>query len=220
MFNILAINKPLGITSHDVVDRVRKITGIKRVGHGGTLDPQASGVLVIAIGREFTKQLDQYVKGKKEYLAKIHLGFHSDTDDSGGEITQINSDIIPDTKTVENIVRSFVGDIQQTPPHYSSIKINGTRAHKRIRRRENFEMQSRAVKIYAIKTISYQYPHLELRVTTGPGVYIRALARDIGKELGTGAYLAELQRIQVNNFKLKDSLTLEEFGKKYKALTK
>lgn len=215
MKNIIAINKPLGMTSHDVVNRVRRITGVKRVGHGGTLDPLASGVLIVAIGREFTKQLDAYVKGKKEYLAKIKLGFHSTTDDSEGEKTQIVIDTFPDSNCVNLAVKSFIGDIQQVPPQYSALKIHGVPAYKRIRRRENFEMKSRPAKIYNIETISYQYPYLELRVTTGPGVYIRALARDIGEKLKTGGYLTALQRTKVNNFVLDDALTLEEFQNQY-----
>lgn len=215
MSGIIAINKPKGITSHDVVNRVRRITGIKRVGHGGTLDPLASGVLVVAISREYTKQLDQFVKGKKEYIAKITLGFHSTTDDFEGEKTQIAIEQIPDSITVENVIKSFIGDIQQTPPNYSSIKISGVPAHRRMRRRENIEMKARPIKIYDIKTISYQYPTLEIKVVTGPGVYIRALARDIGKQLKTGGYLRELQRTKVANFTLEDALTLEEFENRY-----
>src|SRR5690606_5309905 len=113
MNGIIAINKPKGITSHDVVNRVRRITGVKRVGHGGTLDPLASGVLVVAITREYTKQLDQFVKGKKEYIAEVTLGFHSTTDDAEGEKTQIINDVIPDTIEVKEVVKSFIGDIQQ-----------------------------------------------------------------------------------------------------------
>lgn len=219
MNNILAINKPKGITSHDVVNKVRRITGIKRVGHGGTLDPLATGVLVIAIGRELTKQLDTFVKGKKEYLAKIYLGFHSTTDDFEGEKTQIVVDVIPDSNTVKDVVDSFIGNIQQVPPDYSSIKLSGVPAHRRMRRRENIVLKPREVKIYDIKTISYQYPYLELKVETGPGVYIRALARDIGKQLKTGGYLAELQRTKVANFTLENALTLEEFEKLYQQKT-
>jgi tRNA pseudouridine55 synthase len=213
--NIFAIHKPIGITSHDVVYRVRRITGVKRVGHGGTLDPLASGVLVVAVGREYTKQLDQFVKGKKEYLAKICLGFHTTTDDSEGEKTEIIIEQIPDSKTVKGAVKSFIGDLQQTPPNYSSIKLSGVPAHRRMRRRENIQMKPRPVKIYSIETISYQYPTLELKVTTGPGVYIRALARDIGATLGTGGYLEGLVRTKVADFTLENALSLEEFEKQY-----
>lgn len=206
------------MTSHDVVNRVRRITGVKRVGHGGTLDPLASGVLVVAITREYTKQLDQFVKGKKEYIAEITLGFHSTTDDAEGEKTQIVIDQIPDTENVYKIVKSFKGDIHQVPPKYSSIKLSGVPAHRRMRRRENIEMKPRPIKIYDIETISYQYPILKLRVETGPGVYIRSLARDIGEKLKTGGYLSGLQRTRVANFTLEDTVTLEEFEKNYTKL--
>lgn len=215
MHGIIVINKPKGMTSHDVVNKVRRITGVKRVGHGGTLDPLATGVLVVAIGREFTKTLDQYVKGKKEYIAKIMLGFHSTTDDAEGDKTPTNySDHIPSSKDIKNIVDSFIGDIQQTPPTYSAIKLSGVPAYRRARRREKLELKPRGVKIYDIKTISYQYPILELEVTTGPGVYIRSLARDIGEKLKTGGYIEELQRTHVGEFTLDDALTLEELEEK------
>lgn len=214
--NIFAINKPIGMTSHDVVHRIRKITGIKRVGHGGTLDPLASGVLVIAITREFTKQLDQFVKGKKEYIATIELGFHSTTDDAEGEKTQIVIDKIPDSKMVEDVVKSFIGEVHQTPPNYSAIKLSGVPAYRRMRRRENITLEPRKVKIYDIQILSYTYPTLELKVITGPGVYIRALARDIGEQLHTGGFLAGLQRTKVADYTLDSALTLEEFEEKFK----
>lgn len=216
MNRIIAINKPKGITSHDVVNRIRRITGVKRVGHGGTLDPLASGVLVVAIGREYTKQLDSYVKGKKEYIAEITLGFHSTTDDSEGDKTQINVDDIPDSESVFEVVKSLIGDIQQTPPKYSSIKISGVPAHRRMRRRENIELEPRQVKIYNIEVLTYQYPILKLKVSTGPGVYIRALARDIGEKLSTGGYLSDLIRTKVAEFSIEDALTIEEFESQFK----
>ncbi len=214
MNKIIAIHKPAGMTSHDVVNRVRRITGIKRVGHGGTLDPLATGVLVVAIGREYTKQLDQFVKGKKEYTAEITLGFHSTTDDSEGEKTQVLNEQIPDTLSIKNVIKSLIGDILQTPPKYSSIKISGVPAHRRMRRRENIELKPRPVKIYAIEIISYHYPILKLKVTTGPGVYIRSLARDIGEMLKTGGYLSGLQRTKVADFSIEDAITLDEFENK------
>lgn len=219
MNGIIAINKPKGMTSHDVVNRVRRITGVKRVGHGGTLDPLASGVLVVAITREYTKQLDQFVKGKKEYIAEITLGFHSTTDDAEGEKTQIVVEVIPESIVVDKTVKSLIGDIQQTPPNYSSIKISGVPAHRRMRRCENIEMKPRPVKIYDIQTISYQYPTLKLRVETGPGVYIRSLARDIGEKLKTGGFLSDLQRTRVANFTLEDAVTIEEFEASYTGKT-
>lgn len=215
MQNILAINKPKGITSHDVVNRIRRITGIKRVGHGGTLDPLATGVLVIAIGREYTKQLEKFVKGDKEYIAKIKLGFHSTTDDSEGEKTEIKLEHFPTSKDIEYTLKSFKGDIQQTPPIYSAIKLSGIPAYKKARRRENVALDSRSVTVYDISILSYSYPILEIKVATGPGVYIRSLARDIGEKLGTGGYIEELERTRVTNFTLEDSFTLDEFENKY-----
>ncbi len=206
---IFAINKPKGMTSHDVVNRVRRATGVKRVGHGGTLDPLASGVLVIAVGRENTKQLDRFVKGEKEYIAKIRLGFHSTTDDEEGEKTEIVIESIPDSELVNHVVNSFKGEGQQTPPIYSAIKLRGVPAYKRARKRENFEMEARTIIIHDIIVLEYEYPILEIKVTTGPGVYIRSLARDIGEKLGTGGYLQELTRTRVANFTLDDAIELD-----------
>lgn len=208
MDSIFAVNKPKGITSHDVVNKVRRITGEKRVGHGGTLDPLASGVLVIAVGRENTKRLDEFVKGEKEYLATIKLGFESTTDDEEGEKTAYSSRK-PTTDDIQTVLSSFIGNIQQTPPLYSAIKINGREAYKHARRGHTPEMKSREVEIKSIELIEYAYPMLRIRVTTGPGVYIRALARDIGKKLKTGAYLTQLIRTRVNTFTLETAFKLE-----------
>src|SRR3989344_6005579 len=211
---IFAVNKPKGITSHDVVDQVRRLTGVKRVGHGGTLDPLASGVLVIAVGRENTKQLDKYVKGEKEYLAKIRLGFHSTTDDEEGEKTSVVVDQIPTSKDVDMVVKYFIGNITQIPPIYSAIKLSGTPAYKIARRRENNSkldlpiLKARKVLIKDIEILKYEYPILELRVTTSPGVYIRALARDIGEKLKIGSYLQELTRTKVGKFRLKNCIEI------------
>jgi tRNA pseudouridine55 synthase len=217
MDNIFAVNKPKGITSFDVVYKIRKKTGVKRVGHGGTLDPLATGVLVIAVGREATKQLDQYVKGEKEYIATIKLGFTSTTDDDEGEKEEINTEHIPSTEEVESILKTFIGNIQQIPPIYSAIKINGKRAYKIARKNEKAKgtvetpkMEPREVIIKDIQLLSYDYPTLKLKVTTGPGVYIRSLARDIGEKLKTGAYLTDLERTRVGEFKIENARELED----------
>ncbi len=215
MNQIFAVYKPKGWTSHDVVNKVRKITGIKRVGHGGTLDPLAEGVLVIAVGRENTKQLDTFVKGEKEYKAEITLGITSSTDDEEGEKTAMNKEYIPTSKEIDDAIKSFIGKIQQKPPIYSAIKINGTRAYKIARSRENIEMEARIVEIKDIQVDSYDYPTLTITVTTGPGTYIRSLARDIGEKLGTGGYLSSLVRTRVNKFKLSEALPLSQLEKEY-----
>ena len=208
MEGIFAVNKPVGMTSHDVVNIVRKKTGVKRVGHGGTLDPLAEGVLVIAVGRDNTKRLNEFVKGEKEYIAEIQLGQTSTTDDGEGNKETVNVKKLPLHSDIIETSKLFVGKIVQTPPIYSSIKLDGKPAHRRVRRGETVKLEPREVEIKNIEILDYEYPVLRLKVTTGPGVYIRALARDIGEKLKTGAYLKSLIRTRVANFTLKDSLKL------------
>lgn len=209
MDGIFAVNKPLGITSHDVVNLVRRKTGVKRVGHGGTLDPLAEGVLVIAVGRENTKLLDQYVKGEKEYVAEIQLGSNSTTDDGEGEKEIVNENIKPDISEIEEAIKKFTGQIEQIPPIYSSVKIGGKPAHRRVRAGQKISLNSRTVIVHSITIDHYSYPVLKLKIATGPGVYIRSIARDIGKELKTGGYLKSLVRTRVARFSIEDALPLE-----------
>lgn len=208
MDGIFAVYKPLGMTSHDVVNIVRKKTGVKRVGHGGTLDPLAEGVLVIAVGRENTKRLDEFVKGEKEYIATIRLGQTSTTDDEEGEKKNVNVKIIPTKDDIEKVSKLFIGDIMQTPPIYSSVKIAGKPSHRRVRAGQQVELSSRPVKIHTIEILEYSYPILKLKVTTGPGVYIRSLARDMGVKLGTGGYLSHLLRNRVGTFTIMEAKPL------------
>jgi tRNA pseudouridine55 synthase len=210
MEGIFAVYKPLGMTSHDVVAIVRKKTGVKRVGHGGTLDPLAEGVLVIAVGRENTKKLNQYVKGDKEYIAEIFLGANSITDDEEGDKEIVNAKVQPSIDKIEETSKLFIGNILQTPPVYSSIKINGKPSHRRVRKGEDIKLEARKVEIKNIEILDYEFPILKLKVTTGPGVYIRALARDIGEKLQTGGYLKSLIRTKVNNFTLENAKKIEE----------
>jgi tRNA pseudouridine55 synthase len=208
MEGIFAVYKPKGMRSHDVVYHVRRITGVKRVGHGGTLDPLAEGVLVIAVGRENTRLLDQYVKGEKEYVATIFLGATSTTDDEEGDIQIVNENIKPSLSEVEEVIKKFIGNIEQIPPIYSSIKIKGRPAHRRVRKGETVTLDSRTVIINSIIIDHYDYPILQLKISCGSGVYIRSLARDIGKELGTGGYLKGLIRTRVGNFTIDKAITL------------
>lgn len=198
------------MTSHDVVNRVRRKTKVKRVGHGGTLDPLAEGVLVIAVGRENTKLLDTYVKGDKEYAATLKLGYNSATDDEEGEKTEIDTTRKPELTEIEHVVKEFIGTIKQTPPHYSAIKINGKEAYKRIRKGEDFKMEERNVFVKNIEIQKYDHPFIELRIECGTGVYIRSLARDIGTKLKTGAYLSKLVRTRVGEFELSSAKTIDK----------
>ncbi len=200
MKGIFAVYKPKGPTSHDVIDRLRKETGVKKIGHAGTLDPLASGVLVVAVGRKYTKKSGQIVKKEKEYLAKIKLGERSTTGDEEGEKGEVEVHKIPSREEIRAAVQSFKGEILQTPPIYSAVKVGGTPAYKLARRGHKPKLEPRKVLIKEIKILKYEWPYLKLKVVTGPGVYIRALARDIGQKLETGAYLAELERTRVGEF--------------------
>ena len=214
---IYAVYKPKGPTSHDIVDRLRKETGVKKIGHAGTLDPLASGVLVVGVGREATKKLSQIVKKEKEYLARIRLGMTSATDDEEGEKLEvlqkhhapasrnckdhrISLPGIPNFEEVQKVVAKFEGKILQTPPIYSAVKVKGQEAYKLARRGQTPNLKPREVEIKEIEILKYEWPYLHLRVVTGPGVYIRSLARDIGELLKTGGYLADLERIRVGDF--------------------
>lgn len=211
MEGIFAVNKPKGMTSHDVVNIVRRKTGVKRVGHGGTLDPMAQGVLVIAVGRENTKLLDTYVKGKKEYIAEIFLGAKSDTYDTEGNIENANVKTKPSKSGIQNLIKLFVGNIRQIPPIFSSVKIAGKPAHRRVRAGQKVKLEARSVKVYKITLLHYSYPSLKLKIETGPGVYIRSIANDLGEKLGTGAYLAGLIRTKVGKFTIEKSVELSNF---------
>ncbi len=217
---IFAVYKPVGITSHDVVAIVRRKTGVKRVGHGGTLDPLAEGVLVLAVGRENTKLLDKYVKGNKEYVATLKLGYTSDTDDREGPIHKYKSDQenkdelsnkhTPTEEDVLECIKKFTGNILQTPPIYSAIKIGGLPAHRRVRKGQEVVMTERPVFIKRITIDHYSFPELILKIECGTGVYIRSLARDIGEALQTGAYLEKLVRTRVGEFKLENAIEIEK----------
>ncbi|MDA1337433.1 MAG: tRNA pseudouridine(55) synthase TruB [bacterium] len=209
---ILNINKPRGITSHDVVDRVREITGEKRVGHAGTLDPFATGVLIIATTREDTKKLSEITKNtKKEYIATMELGKTSTTGDPEGTIeSSLHVSTYPDLAKVADTLKGFVGEIMQTPPLYSAIKVHGVPAYKLARKGKAVKLSPRTVEIKELELLSYKPPLLTIRVVCSAGTYIRSLAKDIGEKLGTGAYLCELERTRVGTFKLKDSVSLEQ----------
>ena len=216
---LLNINKPAGITSHDVVDEVRKITSERRVGHAGTLDPFATGVLVVGVGRESTKKLGSISKNsEKEYIAILELGKTSSTGDPEGIIenfsgrrSSFRTCDVPKLRVIERVLEGFKGKISQRPPKFSAIKIKGEPAYKKARRGEKFKLPEREVEIREIEIMKYiSPPHLKIRVVCGSGTYIRSLARDIGEKLGVGAYLTELTRTRVGDYKIENSKTLEE----------
>jgi len=210
-YGIYPIFKPKGITSFRVISILRKITGVKKIGHGGTLDPLASGVLVVAIGKEFTRKIHLEVAKEKEYQAEIMLGLTSTTDDEEGIKTIVGNNDRCSLLEIKNILPKFIGKISQTPPIYSAIKIDGKEAYKLARKGKLPEMKAREVEIKKIEILDYHYPLLSIKVTCGPGVYIRSLARDLGDALGTGGYLHELIRTRVGDNKLDDCYQLPKY---------
>lgn len=208
---IFVVKKPSGITSHDVVDIVRRLTGEHRVGHAGTLDPFATGVLVLGVGREATKVLGKISSdSKKAYRATIRLGATSDTDDADGQTTERGAVSPPTRKALLHALEQFRGNIRQVPPSYSSVKIKGVRSYTRARRGELVTPAPRTVTVFALTLISYEWPRLVLELTCSSGTYIRSIARDLGDALGTGAYCVELVRTAVGPYEIAEAHSLEE----------
>ena len=206
----LVIDKPKGITSHDVISVLRKKLGIRKIGHSGTLDPLASGVLVCAVN-EGTKFLEYLCKDtSKTYEAEIKLGYVSATCDAEGPLTKQENNIIPTKNEIENVLKeNFKGLITQTPPIYSSIKIKGKPAYSYARKGEAVVLKSRNVNVYNVKIIEYKYPLLKVELEVSSGFYVRSFATNMGDFLGTGAYLYNLKRIQLGFFGIQDSITLD-----------
>jgi len=197
---IFAVYKEEGMTSHDVVDLVRRHTGQKRVGHAGTLDPCAKGVLVVGVGRPATRTLGLVAGGEKEYVARIKLGWRSSTDDREGEKEQVNVSTIPSPQQVADALQDFVGTISQRPPAFSAIKIGGRPAYRFARANKQIDLAAREVEVKEIELLGYAWPFVDVRMVTGPGVYVRAIARDLGAALGTGGYVEELERTRVGPY--------------------
>ncbi|NTU99120.1 tRNA pseudouridine(55) synthase TruB, partial [Candidatus Falkowbacteria bacterium] len=198
--SIFGVYKPVGPTSHDVVNVVRRAAQERRVGHAGTLDPLASGVLVVAVGREATKKISEIVESEKEYVAGIHFGQISTTDDEEGEKTSYPDAVEFNREQLELALKRFIGEIEQVPPAYSAIKVNGQPAYKSARKGKSLELKSRKVLIKGIELLEYAWPLAKIKVVTGPGVYIRSLARDLGEALDVGAYMSSLERTRVGQF--------------------
>ncbi|MFA5929164.1 MAG: tRNA pseudouridine(55) synthase TruB [Candidatus Margulisiibacteriota bacterium] len=213
---ILNINKPLGMTSYDVVAFVKRLTGEKKVGHAGTLDPMASGVLLVAVGRESTKQIDQLMSGYKEYVAEVILGVETDTLDREGQI--IDSKPVPDLtpEQIDKALLKFIGTTLQYPPIYSAVHHHGERAYDLARQGKEVKLAPRYITIMKIEVLKYPHedqgaelPKLTIRVTCEKGTYIRSLAKDIGSELGTCAFLGALVRTKIGAYHVETSSSLE-----------
>lgn len=212
MDGILIINKEKGWTSFDVVAKIRNKLGVRKVGHTGTLDPMATGVLVLCLGKA-TKLAQQITDTSKEYIAEITFGATSTTDDAEGDITPITNSLQPTTiDTIQKVLNNFEGEIMQIPPAFSAKKIKGQRAYKLAREGKEVRLEARPVTISEIEILDYKWPQLSVRIACGKGTYIRSIARNLGKELGVGGYLSALQRTRVGEYKIDDTVTIGEAG--------
>lgn len=212
---IILIDKPAEMTSFGVVARVRRVlseqAGKKvKVGHCGTLDPFATGLLILCIGKE-CKNAGTYMKHDKVYEATIRLGQTSTTGDPEGDIAN-TSEVVPSRDEVENVLNQFTGAIQQRPPIFSALKIDGVRAYKLARDGKEVEIPLRTVTVQSLELVEYAYPELKIRTHVSSGTYIRSLAVDIGKALNTGAYCTELRRLSIADWKVDNARTLADFG--------
>lgn len=213
MDGIVLIDKPANMTSFGVVARVRRRlsqeAGKKvKVGHTGTLDPFATGLMIIVIGKA-CKRAGEFSKLDKVYEATITLGKESTTGDPEGDITEV-SDAVPTREEVEQVLGQFTGEIQQIPPIFSAIKIDGQRAYKLARDGKEIEMPVRIITVYSLELLEYAYPEVKIRTHVSSGTYIRTLAKDIGDALGTGAYCSELRRTKVSDYNISEAQKLIE----------
>ncbi len=208
---ILLVNKPIGMTSHDVIDRLRKITGQRRIGHTGTLDPMAKGLLVVCLGNATV--MSQFLSDEtKQYEAEIYLGMRSKTYDREGIDAETPIQPVPELslEQINVLIEQFTGTIEQTVPPFSAVKVQGKKLYELARQGERIEsLPIRTVEISKLTVLSYQTPKLSIRIGCSKGTYIRSLAHDIGEAVGCGAYLSQLKRTAVGRCSLDDALSLE-----------
>lgn len=216
----LLIDKPAGITSHDVVDRVRKVTGERTVGHAGTLDPFATGLLIVGVGRESTKHLNTFLGMGKTYEAMVRLGESSTTGDPEGEIASVGGSDVT-IEAFETAMKSLTGDILQIPPMHSAIKIGGKKLYELARKGIEIERPARAVTIsrFTLQNAQDGNPsialpfNLPVTIDCSSGTYIRAIARDLGEKLGTAGYLTQLRRTAIGEYLVHDAVKLNDLTK-------
>lgn len=206
MNGIINVYKEKGISSFGVVSEIRKICKIKKVGHTGTLDPEATGVLPICIGKS-TKLVDYITNGNKEYIAKMKLGITTDTYDMEGNILSENKNI-PSKEIIENVILSFKGESLQEPPMYSAIKKNGKRLYELAREGIVIEREKRPINVYEIEILSIEKDLIEFRILVSKGTYIRSICNDIGIKLNCGGVMVDLKRTKTSNFFIRDSIKL------------
>lgn len=205
---ILLVNKPRGKTSFSLVAALRKRLGVKKIGHAGTLDPFATGVMVMLVGRQYTRLSDRFLAKDKEYRARLLLGMTTDTYDCEGAVLTTSS-LQPSMEDIQEVLNKFQGKIEQIPPMFSAKKVNGKKLYELARK--GCEIERKPVEVQVdIQFMDYQYPYLDLHVTASKGTYIRSLAYDIGQALGCGAHLVALERVRSGAFHLNSCITMDD----------
>ena len=213
---VLVIDKPVGMTSHDVVQAVRNGTNLRRAGHTGTLDPRASGVLVILVGPAV--RLSEYVSASdKRYQAIIRLGSSTDTFDADGKFTRSDQPVNVTEAQFEEVLKTFIGEIDQTPPPYSAVKLQGRKAYEMAREGEEVELAPRKITVHHLEVLEWAPPEVVIDVHCSSGTYVRSLANDLGVQLGCGAYLVGLRRTKSGRFSLRDATPLRKLQEAFNA---
>ena len=210
MQGVIFIDKPAGMTSFDVIKRLRIVTEIRKIGHAGTLDPFATGLLIVCISRQATKCIDEFTQLDKTYTAMLKLGEKTDTADIEGKIIEVND--IPENveQNIDDVFSSLLGEIDQVPPQFSAIKKDGVRLYKTARKGIKVEVEPRKVFIHTLSFLNYHKPYLEFSSTVSKGTYIRSLGENIAAKLGTVGHLTELRRDAIGPFSVNDALSLED----------
>lgn len=217
MQGVLLADKPATWTSFDVVNYVRRMVATAegkkprnvKVGHTGTLDPLATGLLVILVGKDYTRRATEWSKLDKTYEVTMRLGFCSTTGDEEGEKTAV-SDRVPSAEEIEHVLQQFTGELMQTPPIYSAMKVGGVRAYKLAREGREVVLEPRPATVRSNRLTSYEYPYVKFISDVSSGTYIRSLVEDMGKALDTGAYMSGLRRTRIGEFELADAVAVEE----------
>jgi tRNA pseudouridine55 synthase len=207
---ILLLNKPTGCTSFDLIRKLRKAIHIKKIGHAGTLDPLAEGLMILLIGRNYTKKANEFITLDKTYEATIELGKSTTTFDSEGETT-FESEKIPSEEEIQQVLKQFQGKCLQKPPMFSAKKFQGKKLYEYARKGQNIERESKQISLETT-FISYNYPYLQLSINCSSGTYIRSIADDIGTLLGCGAHLCKLVRTRIGSFTLEESLSSDKIS--------
>ncbi|NBB85580.1 MAG: tRNA pseudouridine(55) synthase TruB [Bacteroidetes bacterium] len=208
--SVLLVDKPLHWSSFKVVKRVRALTGIRKVGHAGTLDPLATGLLIILVGRPATRQMESFMGQQKTYVGTLRLGGITDSYDAELPVTPVGPWAAVSPEALEAARQQFVGTIAQRPPMYAAIKVDGERLYKKARRGEQVDVPERTVTVHSFDVLEHIGPDVTFRVRCSKGTYIRSLAHDLGQVLGVGAYLSSLVRTAIGDYQLSDAWTVAE----------